>query len=379
MPIINKVNSHILKKTPLTTDQTTASTSLIEQKIDALQGTYTDHPNDTNNPHNVTYTQIGADPFGAADAINDLLDVHKNNTTNPHNVTAAQVGAEPANNNIQTHISNTANPHAVTAAQVGADPSGSASAVQTNLTTHINNKTNPHAVTAIQVGADPSGSASAVQTNLTTHINNKTNPHAVTAAQVGADVSGSAATVQTNLESHINNTTTPHNATSSNTANTLLIRDANGRSKINNPVDDYDIVNLSTLNSTLNTNFSYNRKSVMVTSKVTMSTVNTWVDVPGLSITGNFQAGYLNILCDTFWYVGHNDIFVRLVIDNIAYIWRHYEYAGQDYCTTHMITIPYSKYITAGNHTIKVQTKCPVSHDNETDSGTIQPLILMTW
>lgn len=49
---------------------------------------------------------------------------HTSLTNNPHNVTAGQAGAETANANIQSHISSTLNPHGVTAAQAGALASG---------------------------------------------------------------------------------------------------------------------------------------------------------------------------------------------------------------------------------------------------------------
>lgn len=88
---------------------------------------------------------------------------------------------------LDTHIGNTSNPHSVTAAQVGADPVGSAQAVQDNLDTHEADTSNPHSVTAAQVGADPVGSADAVQTNLDAHTGNTNNPHSVTKAQVGLD------------------------------------------------------------------------------------------------------------------------------------------------------------------------------------------------
>ena len=45
---------------------------------------------------------------------------HASATNNPHNVTAEQVGAEPSNANIQTHINATDNPHGVTCEQIGA-------------------------------------------------------------------------------------------------------------------------------------------------------------------------------------------------------------------------------------------------------------------
>lgn len=44
---------------------------------------------------------------------------HVSDTDNPHEVTLAQIGAEPADANIQTHIADTDNPHGVTASQIG--------------------------------------------------------------------------------------------------------------------------------------------------------------------------------------------------------------------------------------------------------------------
>lgn len=50
-------------------------------------------------------------------------------------------------------------------------------------------------------------------------------------------------TVQDNLDSHTNNTNTAHGATSAATANKIIVRDAAGRAKVADPVDDDDIVN----------------------------------------------------------------------------------------------------------------------------------------
>lgn len=49
------------------------------------------------------------------------------------------------------HIADTNNPHNVTAEQVGADPAGSAAAVQQALSAHMEDKDNPHAVAAAQI------------------------------------------------------------------------------------------------------------------------------------------------------------------------------------------------------------------------------------
>jgi len=96
------------------------------------------HKASTNNPHAVTPTQVGlgnvnntsdlAKPISNLQAAvnasqattNTTNATHRAATTNPHNVTASQVGAEPKNVNIQAHITSNANPHGVTASQVGA-------------------------------------------------------------------------------------------------------------------------------------------------------------------------------------------------------------------------------------------------------------------
>lgn len=51
------------------------------------------HISDKNNPHGVTAEQAGADPKGAAAAVQGKLDAHTGNKNNPHNVTCDQIGA----------------------------------------------------------------------------------------------------------------------------------------------------------------------------------------------------------------------------------------------------------------------------------------------
>ena len=67
---------------------------------------------------------------------------------------ADQSSLDTTNTNLSNHTSNTSNPHNVTATQVGADPAGSAQGVQDNLDTHTGNTNNPHSVTKAQVGLD---------------------------------------------------------------------------------------------------------------------------------------------------------------------------------------------------------------------------------
>lgn len=58
-----------------------------------------------------------------------------------------------ASTDLSSHISDKNNPHGVTAEQAGADPKGAAAAVQSNLDTHTGNQNNPHNVTCDQIGA----------------------------------------------------------------------------------------------------------------------------------------------------------------------------------------------------------------------------------
>jgi len=51
-----------------------------------------DHLVNVSNPHSVNYYQAGADPSGAADAIQTYLTEHSGNLSNPHGVTASQIG-----------------------------------------------------------------------------------------------------------------------------------------------------------------------------------------------------------------------------------------------------------------------------------------------
>jgi len=121
------------------------------------------HDQETDNPHNVTTTQIGA-----ATAAN--LTAHTSNVSNPHSVTTTQIGAATAAN-LTSHTSNTSNPHSVTTTQIGA-------ATAIALSNHTGNTNNPHSVTASQAGA-PTTSA------FNSHVTNVNNPHSVTYDQAG--------------------------------------------------------------------------------------------------------------------------------------------------------------------------------------------------
>lgn len=113
------------------------------------------HKADTNNPHNVTKTQLGLDkvnntsdadkPVSTAQAaaikvVQDDLTSHKGNKANPHEVTKAQVGLSNVDNtaDLDKPISK--------ATQAALD------VLDTSLDAHITDKTNPHNVTKEQLG-----------------------------------------------------------------------------------------------------------------------------------------------------------------------------------------------------------------------------------
>lgn len=58
--------------------------SQIEDADTSITTIITDHINDLDNPHQVTYTQVGADPTGSADAVQSNLDTHTDETTDAH-------------------------------------------------------------------------------------------------------------------------------------------------------------------------------------------------------------------------------------------------------------------------------------------------------
>lgn len=96
------------------------------------QGASTDlssHISDKNNPHGVTAEQAGADPKGAAAAVQEKLDTHTGNKNNPHNVTREQIGAAAAEH---THSANDINSGILPVAR-GGTGAGTEQAARTNL------------------------------------------------------------------------------------------------------------------------------------------------------------------------------------------------------------------------------------------------------
>ena len=190
---------------------------------------FSEHTTNTDNPHSVTASQVGADPVGsAADAVNahnTSKDAHadiREAVANAQSVASqanslageAHYLAEGANanayyahdrisvveENVSTHISNTDNPHSVTAAQVGAEVEGTA---QTLIDTHNDDLTahpdirqsieNMDSVCRDYITAHNESSESHedirtsianVEENLNLHVANTDNPHSVTELQV---------------------------------------------------------------------------------------------------------------------------------------------------------------------------------------------------
>ncbi|MBZ4649168.1 DUF6519 domain-containing protein [Thermosipho sp. (in: thermotogales)] len=133
------------------------------------------HINNTNNPHNVTAAQVGADI---------LVNNHKNATTLDHpdnSVTDSKIGARL--------ITDTSSPTA---------DSGTITSLFSWLAymiKSITGKTNWRTVPDVNlatvkqhIDASSPHTGHATTTDLNNHINNTNNPHNVTAAQTGADI-----------------------------------------------------------------------------------------------------------------------------------------------------------------------------------------------
>lgn len=106
------------------------------------------HTSDINNPHQVTYAQVGADPAGTAAA--EVANHEAKPDPHPQYAKAVDLSG---------HTSRTDNPHNVTYAQVGADPAGTA---QSLIATHESAYDHLLIPTALQKAAldaaqDPSG------------------------------------------------------------------------------------------------------------------------------------------------------------------------------------------------------------------------------
>ena len=96
-------------------------------KDKASQSDFSSHTRNTNNPHNVTKTQVGlGNVLDVEQASKTDLNNHTRNTNNPHNVTKTQVGLgnvldveQATKTEFDAHTRKTDNPHGVTKTQIG--------------------------------------------------------------------------------------------------------------------------------------------------------------------------------------------------------------------------------------------------------------------
>ena len=108
------------------------------------------HTANTDNPHQVTYTQIGADKAGSAAAVLEKLGTH-NTDKDAHADIRALVGGGLDKHNADSTA------HADIRALLG----GGVGDLAKSLTAHIENKNNPHGDTAAQIGAVPATNGTA--------------------------------------------------------------------------------------------------------------------------------------------------------------------------------------------------------------------------
>lgn len=167
-----------------------------------------DHELDTNNPHQTTASQVGADPIGTAAS-----------AVSAHNSSATAHGSVASG--LSSHVSNTSNPHSVTAGQTGAlaldqttpqtvtggkpvfdaglvvGEGVSLTDVSGGLTVKNIGDDSYESVIAGEIFLHDGENAAQLTreglTTLTGHPNDTSNPHQTTASQVGADPTGTAA------------------------------------------------------------------------------------------------------------------------------------------------------------------------------------------
>ena len=200
---------------------------------DSLRATLNAHISNTNNPHKVTYLQVGAAPESHTHYVADIKDMddYVSNVVDEIHIyvdNAIQENGSTSDENLTTHINDKTNPHKVTAAQAGAAPVKHEHNISDILTlsdtldeltdkldnsissfnVHSANTNNPHNVTTEQIKAAPlehthkvaditdiqsyltkiNDLELSVQTNrnlISAHTTDIDNPHEVTYSQLG--------------------------------------------------------------------------------------------------------------------------------------------------------------------------------------------------
>ena len=154
---------------------------------------FSDHISNTNNPHNVTAVQVGAAAISHTHTESDITDLgsyaSSSHTHTLNDITDSDTLA--TNLNLTTHTSNTNNPHQVTKSQVGLSNVDNTSDLNKPISTAVQTALDDleDRIDAIdEIGSSITlaslGGASA--TDLTNHINDTNNPHSVTYTQTGA-------------------------------------------------------------------------------------------------------------------------------------------------------------------------------------------------
>ena len=135
------------------------SMDVINENMDKIDAALSSHELDTNNPHDVTKTQIG---LSNVDNTSDLDKSISNLTQTALNLKADDL-------DLTAHTTNTSNPHGVTKSQVGL--------ANVDNTSDLDKPISALTQTALDLKADG--------TIVTAHNTNTSNPHGVTKAQVG--------------------------------------------------------------------------------------------------------------------------------------------------------------------------------------------------
>lgn len=142
------------------------------------------HTGNTNNPHQVTKTQVGLGNVDNTSDLNKPVSTATQTALNAKSATShTHTGTyEPANANIQSHISSTENPHSVTKTQVGLG--------NVDNTSDLNKPVSTATSSALSGKSDTNHNHDltyeAKNANIQSHISSTSNPHSVTAAQAGA-------------------------------------------------------------------------------------------------------------------------------------------------------------------------------------------------
>jgi len=149
---------------------------------------FTGHTGNYNNPHNVTTSQIGAATTSQYDWLSGytvnadlyLLGLIQANAT--------QVEYDYLSGQHTGHTGRTDNPHNVTTTQIGAASTTQYNFLSGQHTGHTGRIDNPHSVTAAQVGAPTLADYSFLSGRFTGHTGLK-NPHGLTLADLGGQAS----------------------------------------------------------------------------------------------------------------------------------------------------------------------------------------------